>query len=84
MNINPLTKWLYIGGEEGFDFVHTIVEVDIKSNPKMPQIMSWSDVFQDDTYDGEPDLEMGHVWWGPLNRFLKQFVPLGDVDPTNV
>lgn len=84
MNVTPLTKWLFVGAEEGFNLVHTIVEVDLRANPKMPQITSWSDVFQDDRYDGEPDQEPGYVWRGPLNLFVNDFVPLGDIDEAGV
>lgn len=77
MNVTPLTKWLYVGGEDGFNLRHTVVEVDLSLDPKMPWISSWSDVFQNDSYDGEPDHEAGMTWHGPLNLFLKAFKPLG-------
>jgi hypothetical protein len=80
MTIAPLTKWLYVGGEEGFDFVHTVVSVELQTDPKMPHVTSYSDVYQDDEDLDEGDYEQGFCWAGPLNLFLKSFKPLGNPD----
>lgn len=77
MTIAPLTKWLYIGEELGFGLVHTVMSVDLDVDPKMPYITCWSDLYQEDTYDGEIDDDPGMTWHGPLNLFIEYFQPLG-------
>lgn len=77
MRVENGTKWLYVGGEEGYDLVHTIVQVEQQTDPKMPYITTWSDVFQDEVPEnGEPDGQPGITWRGPLTLFLKQFTSL--------
>lgn len=66
----PGSKWLYLGGEEGFNLIHVVCDVDTETDLKMPHVTSWS--LWDDTSE-----EGGWTWCGPLNLFLRAFKPLG-------
>lgn len=78
MQIRNGTPWLYLGGEQGYNLVHMIVNVEDKTDPKMPRIMSYS------LYDQETEEESGWVWEGPLSQFIKLFKPLGPADEAGV
>lgn len=79
MNVNPGTNWLFLGGEDGFNVVHRIVEIDLETDPKMPWISSWHIPKDENDTEGE-----GWTWRGPLNLFVKSFKPLGPADEAGV
>lgn len=66
MIVKPKSKWRYVGGSEGFDLIHTVVQV------RGVQITTWSD------FDQGKDDENGYTWLGIKDDFLELFKP---VDP---
>lgn len=78
MQLRNGTSWLYLGGEEGYNLVHMIVDIDDKTDPKMPRIMAYS------LYDQGQEDESGWIWEGPLYRFIKLFKPLGPAEESGV
>lgn len=66
--------WLYLGGEEGYNLVHMVCDVDTTTDSKMPYLTTWSDSRQ------ETEDDLGWTWHGPLNLFVKSFKALGPAD----
>jgi hypothetical protein len=64
MIVKPKSKWVYVGGSAGYEFVHTVIEV------KGTSIATWSDIDQGD------ENESGYTWSGHRDRFLQQFKPV--------
>lgn len=67
MIIRPLTKWLFVGGSDGYNLVFTVGHIESDGNV----INAWSDPEQ-----GGED-EAGFLWAGGKELFLRSFKPLG-------
>lgn len=72
MNIRNKTKWMYVGGSEGYALIHTVGHIENGI------VNAWSDVEQ-----GKED-DCGYAWAGPADEFLRNFKPVGFQDEAGV
>ncbi len=64
MSIKPKSKWVYVGGSDGYGLVHTVISISgIK-------IITWSDA------DQGSETDEGYSWSGAKEDFLELFKPL--------
>ena len=63
MKVVPKSKWIYIGGSEGYELIHTVVETS------GIRIITWSDSNQ------ETENDPGYSWSGERDDFLQLFKP---------
>jgi hypothetical protein len=67
MVIKRQSKWQYVGSDEGFGLVHTVIQI------LGTHITTWSDADQ-----GNED-EPGFTWAGLKADFVRDFQPVGGV-----
>jgi len=63
MSITLKSKWMYVGGSDGYGLVHTIIGIS------GIQLTTWSDIEQ----GGEDD--PGYSWAGDRDDFIELFKP---------
>lgn len=63
--VRPRTKWVYVGGEEGYGLVFTVGHIE------GTEVNAWSDIEQGSEYDH------GFAWASSRALFLRSFEPLG-------